>query len=164
MLASGKDYCPNLLLEIECTSLQALLGFSSAKMCLKNHSSLWRQQQKVHCCSYTPSGILYKTETETSGRVNIASPTHCCMHSENHLFLLMDETKSHGFDEEQRKKLWEYPETDPCTHNVSGDMIIKLLSSLVISRAHQVLLQPAQSMLICIWMDLVVCQASHLES
>lgn len=86
------------------------------------------------------------------------------MHSENHLFLLMDETKSHGFDEEQRKKLWEYLETDPCTHNVSGDMIIKLISSLVISRAHQVLLQPAQSMLICIWMDLVVCQASHLES
>lgn len=93
------------LVESECTALQAILGLPSAKMCLQNHSSLWRQQQKVHCCSYTPSGMLYKTEKETSGRVNITSPTHCCMHNENHLFLLMDEKKSHGIGEEQGKKM-----------------------------------------------------------
>lgn len=112
MLASGKDYCLSPLLESECTALQEILGFPSAKICLQNHSSPWGQQQKVHCCSYTPSGMLYKTEKETLGRVNITSPTHCCMHSENCLFLLMDEIKSHGFDEEQRKKVYKYSETD----------------------------------------------------
>lgn len=44
-------------------------------MCLKNHSSLWRQQQKVHCCSYTPSGILYKTDR------NIRQSKYCQSHS-----------------------------------------------------------------------------------
>lgn len=43
-------------------------------------------------------------------------------------------------------------------------MIIELLSSMVISRAHKVLLQTAQSMLIGIWKDLLVCQSSHSQS
>lgn len=55
-------------------------GFHLPKCkCLQNHSSLWRQQQKVHCCSYAPSGMLYKTEKAAAVRVNITSRSHCCM-------------------------------------------------------------------------------------
>lgn len=46
--------------------------------CLQTHSSFRRQQQQVHCHSYTPSGVLCKTEKAAVNRINIISPTHCC--------------------------------------------------------------------------------------
>lgn len=138
-------------------------GFLQPK-CLQNHSSLWRQQQKVHCCSYAPPGMLYKTEKETLCKVNITSPTHCCMHHEKSSVSAHRWNKISWFWWRAKKENVGLPRDCICRHNASGDIIIKLLFSLVISRAHEVPLQPAQSMLICIWMQLLVYQSSHLQS
>lgn len=111
-----------------------------------------------------PTLLLYKTEKETLCKLNITSPTHCCMHHEKSSVSAHRWNKISWFWWRAKKENVGLPRDCICRHNASGDIIIKLLSSLVISRAHEVPLQPAQSILIGIWMELLVYQSSHVQS